>query len=75
MTKKLTCTGNSLALVLDRQLLEATGIDAATPLEVSTDGDVIAVTPVRSGKRTEQLRRVMERAHQQYAGVFKRLAE
>ena len=75
MTKKLTRTGNSLALVLDRQLLEATGIDAATPLEVSTDGDVIVVTPVRSGKRTERLRRVMERAHQQYAGVFKRLAE
>jgi len=75
MTKKLTRTGNSLALVLDRQMLEATGIDAATPLEVSTDGDVIVVTPVRSGKRTERLRRVMERAHQQYAGVFKRLAE
>ncbi len=75
MTKKLTRTGNSLALVLDRQLLEATGIDAATPLEVSTDGDVIVVTPVRSGKRTERLRRVMERAHQRYAGVFKRLAE
>jgi len=75
MTKKLTRTGNSLALVLDRQLLEATGIDAATRLEVSTDGDVIVISPVRSSKRAERLRRVMERAHQQYAGVFKLLAK
>jgi hypothetical protein len=36
MKKKLTKTGNSLALVLDRPLLAATGIDADTPLEVST---------------------------------------
>ena len=35
MQKKLTKTGNSLALVLDRGLLESTGIDADTTLEVS----------------------------------------
>jgi len=75
MTKKLTRTGNSLALILDRELLAATGIDATTPLELSTDGDVIVVTPVRPAKRTERLRKIMRRAHQQYAGTFKRLAE
>lgn len=75
MQKKLTKTGNSLALVLDKGLLEATGIDAETPLEVSTNGEVIVISPVRSPKRTEKLRRVMERAHGQYAGAFKRLAE
>ena len=32
MAKKLTRTGNSLALILDRDLLAATGIDATTPL-------------------------------------------
>jgi antitoxin component of MazEF toxin-antitoxin module len=75
MTKKLTRTGNSLALVLDRQLLKATGIDATTRLEVSTDGDVIVVSPVRSARRTERLRKVMERAHGRYGGTFRRLAE
>lgn len=75
MTKKLTRTGNSLALILDRNLLAATGIDATTPLEVSTDGDVIIVSPVRSARRTERLRKVMRRAHDRYAGTFKRLAE
>jgi antitoxin component of MazEF toxin-antitoxin module len=75
MRKKLTRTGNSLALVLDRELLAATGIRAGTPLEVSTDGEVIVISPVRSAKRTERLRAVMERAHGRYAGVFRRLAE
>jgi antitoxin MazE len=74
MRKKLTRTGNSLALVLDRELLDATGIRATTVLEVSTDGEVIVISPVRSAKRTERLRRVMDRAHARYAGTFKRLA-
>ncbi len=75
MQKKLTKTGNSLALVLDKGLLERTRIDAHTPLEVSTDGEVIVISPVRSARRTAKLRRVMEKAHARYAGVFKRLAE
>ncbi|HET9599662.1 MAG TPA: AbrB/MazE/SpoVT family DNA-binding domain-containing protein [Anaeromyxobacteraceae bacterium] len=75
MTKKLTRTGNSLALVLEKGILERTGIDADTPLEVSTDGEVIVISPVRTAKRTAKLRRVMERAHTRYAGAFKRLAE
>jgi len=43
MPKTLTKTGNSLALILDRPLLEQTGIDEKTPLEISTDGDVISI--------------------------------
>jgi len=75
MRKKLTRTGNSLALVLDRSLLDATGIRASTSLEVSTDGEVIVISPVRTAKRTGRLRRVMDRAHARYAGAFRRLAE
>lgn len=75
MSKRLTKTGNSLALVIDRPLLEATRIGPDTPLEVSTDGDVIVVSPVRDRERTEKLRRGMEKIHRRYAGVFRRLAE
>jgi len=75
MRKKLIRTGNSLALVLDKELLEQLGIDADTPLELSADGDVIVVSPVR-GRRTDQrLKAVMRRAHERYAGVFRKLAE
>jgi antitoxin component of MazEF toxin-antitoxin module len=73
--KKLTTSGNSLALVLDRPLLEAAGVDASTPLEISTSGDVILISPVRSAERNAKLRAGVEAMHRRYAGVFARLAE
>jgi antitoxin component of MazEF toxin-antitoxin module len=73
--KTLTRTGNSLALVLDKPILEATGIDADTPLEVSTDGDVIVISPVRSRKRTAKLKKILEELDRAHAGAFRRLAE
>jgi antitoxin MazE len=75
MRKRLTKTGNSLALVLDRPVLEATGIGASSTVEVSTNGDVIVVTPVRPKKRTAKLGSALEAINARYAGVFKRLAE
>jgi antitoxin MazE len=75
MGKKLTKTGNSLALVLDRELLERTGISADTVLDVSTDGDVIVVSPQRSKTRADKLRKAMAKADDRYAGVFRRLAK
>jgi len=75
MRKKLTRAGNSVALVLDRPVLEATGMGAATTVDVSTDGDVIVVTPVRSKKRAAKLTAALAAINARYAGVFKRLAE
>ena len=75
MVKKLTKTGNSLALVLDKTLLEQTGIDADTPLEISSDGQVIVISPVRDKKRNAKLKSIVAEAHERYGGVFKKLAE
>jgi antitoxin MazE len=75
MRKKLIRTGNSLALVLDKELLDELGIEAETSLELSTDGDVIVVSPVRPRRVDERLKKVMARAHDQYGGVFRKLAE
>jgi antitoxin MazE len=75
MRKKLTRTGNSLALVLDKQLLDRVGIDADTPIEVSTNGQVIVVSPVRDHRRTRKLKKIVTEAHKRYGGVFRRLAE
>ncbi len=75
MSKHLTRTGNSLALILERPLLEATGIDLETPLEVSTDGDVIVISPIRDAERVAKFKTGVEKINQRYAGVFRRLAE
>ena len=48
MIKNLTRTGNSVALVLDKQLLEAANLDPDDQVEVSTNGRVIVIAPVRS---------------------------
>ena len=61
--------------MLDKPLLDRAQIGADTPLEVSTDGDVIVITPVRDRRRTARLKRIVAEAHRQYGGVFKRLAD
>jgi len=75
MVKRLTRTGNSLALILDRPLLEQAGIDETTQVEVSTDGDVIVISPVRAKKRSARLHKALDEINDRYAGVFKRLAK
>ena len=74
-TKKLTRTGNSVALVLDRELLEATGIDVDQPVEVSTHGDAIVIRTVRRRERKKKLASIVADAHRRYGPVFKKLAE
>lgn len=75
MRKRLTRSGNSLALVLDKSLLEALEIDGDTELELSTDGDVLVVTPVRDQRRKRRTAELVAEAHERYGGVFRRLAE
>ena len=75
MRKKLTRTGNSVALVLDRPLLEQLGLDESSEVEVSTNGEVLVMTPVRDVEREERFRKAVEKVNSKYAGLFKRLAE
>lgn len=75
MIKTLTRTGNSLALVLDRPLLEKTNIDENTPLEISTDGRVIVIAPVQDKKRAAKIKAIVADLDERYAGVFRRLAK
>jgi len=75
MIKKLTRTGNSLAIVLDKPLLETLGIDENTELELSTNGQVLVVTPMRDRAREKKLKKILEELDREYGGVFRRLAE
>lgn len=45
MVKHLTKHGNSLALVLDRRVLDLLEIDTETPLSITTDGKSLIVSP------------------------------
>lgn len=75
MIKKLTKSGNSVALVLDKGLLEAANLNPNEPVQISTDGTVIVIAPVPKESRRKKLERGSELMHRKYAGAFKRLAE
>jgi len=75
MIKKLTKHGNSLALVIDRSVLDLLKIDRETPLDVSTDGQVLIISPVRDDKRREKFEKALESANRKYGRALERLAE
>ena len=75
MIKKLTRTGNSIAVVLDKPLLEELGLDESSEVEVSTNGQIIVITPKRNAARDRKFRKAVEKINSKYAGLFKRLSE
>ncbi len=75
MVKKLTKHGNSLALIIDRPILDLLRIDPDTPLEVSTDGKQLIVAPVKPSARRKKFEAAQEWAHKQYEKAFRKLAE
>jgi len=75
MVKRLTKHGNSLALVIDRPILDLLKIDQETPLEVSTDGTRLTIAPAPVSARRKKFDQAQAFAHRKYARAFKRLAE
>jgi antitoxin MazE len=75
MIKRLTKHGNSLALVIDRALLERLGISADTPLEIQTDGKSLIVSPARNAKRGRALRASLQRVNERHGQALGKLAE
>jgi antitoxin component of MazEF toxin-antitoxin module len=75
MLKKLTKHGNSLALVIDRPILDLLKIDPDTPLDVSTDGKQLIITPARPSGRRKKFEAAQEWAHKRYGKAFQELAK
>ena len=75
MVKKLTRHGNSLALVIDRPILDLLKIDPETPLDISTDGRQLIVAPVKPSARRKKCDAAQEWAHKRYGKAFRELAE
>ena len=75
MIKKLSKHGNSLALVIDRPILELLGIDESTPLEISTDGQALVLVPVRDKRRRKRFEEALASTNRRYGKALRRLAE
>ena len=74
MVKHLTKHGNSMALVIDRGVLDLLNIDTDTPLAVTTDGQCLIVTPVREANRQRQFRKALEAVNKRHRRALKQLA-
>jgi len=73
--KRLTKHGNSLALILDRPVLDLLEIDAETPLAITTDGTALVVTPVRDPERRQAFLDALRDTNRRYGKALRRLAE
>jgi len=75
MIKRLTKHGNSLALVIDRGILELLKITPKTPLSISTDGNCLVITPARNLERQKRFREALEDVNRRYGRALRRLAD
>ena len=74
MVKTLSRHGNSLALVLDRGVLDLLNIDSKTPLEITTDGQVLIVAPARNGNGDRKFKEAITWGNRRYGKALKKLA-
>jgi antitoxin component of MazEF toxin-antitoxin module len=74
MRKKLVKHGNSLALVIDKPILDLLNITAETELEITTDGSGLQIAKTDSIERRSRIDAIASRIERRYDGMFTRLA-
>ncbi len=71
MIKKLSKYGNSLAIIIDKPILELLNITYDTSLKIKTDGKKIIIEPVRD----TALEKLYRKNARKYASDLKKLAK
>jgi antitoxin component of MazEF toxin-antitoxin module len=75
MIKSLTKHGNSLARVIEKPILELLGADIETQFDISTDGQVLILSPIRDPNRRVAFKAALDKANARYPKALKKLAE
>jgi antitoxin component of MazEF toxin-antitoxin module len=75
MAKTLTRHGNSLALIIDKPILELMGVDETTPLTLAFDGRCLIVTRASTTARRKMVRAAIDEIRYEFGNAIKRLAE
>ncbi len=75
MRKNLTKHGNSLALVIEKPILDLLGATAETPFDITTDGQVLILSPMRTEDRRQAFRDALEQTNRRHGRALKKLAE
>ena len=75
MIKTLKKHGNSMALVIEKPMMEAMGITEETPLQITVSGNALVVTPANVGVGPERMKAVIKDIRKRYGPMLKRLAD
>lgn len=75
MIKTLKRHGNSMALVIEKPMMEALGITGETPLQVTVNGNALVVTPANVGVGPERMKAITKELRKRYGPMLKRLAD
>ena len=75
MVKTLQKHGNSQALVIEKPLMEALGIEPDSPLQITVSGNSLVVTPIHVGIGREKVGELIDQLRPRYGDMLRRLAE
>ncbi len=75
MIKTLQKHGNSMALVIEKPMMEALGIKEDTPLQITLSGNALVITPANVGVGRERIEESLKKMRRRYGPMLKRLAD
>ncbi|MBI5098140.1 MAG: AbrB/MazE/SpoVT family DNA-binding domain-containing protein [Nitrospirae bacterium] len=75
MIKKLVSHGNSAALIIDKPILDLLKVDMDTPLEITTDGKNLVISPVENDKREKKFKAALEKINKVHEKTLRKLSK
>jgi antitoxin component of MazEF toxin-antitoxin module len=75
MVKKLIQHGNSVALVIDKPIMDVLNITIETSIELSTDGRNLILSPQLENEQENVVIQSLDNVNKKYGTVLKRLGE
>jgi len=75
LVKKLIQHGNSAALILDKPILDLLNLKVDTPLEITTDGKNLIISPQSDVDKEGDILASLEKINKKYGRTLQKLGE
>lgn len=75
MVKRMVQHGNSAAIIIDKPIMELLDFELDTPLEISTDGKNLIISPIDDVKRVGKLKSSLSKINKKHKKTLERLAK
>ena len=75
MIKKMVQHGNSAPIIIDKHIMELLNFDIDTPLEISTDGKNLIISPINNPGRMKKLKAFLAKINKNHGKTLEKLAK